>query len=81
MIIGPSIWTVEPDYIDIAAAYQVSSPEHPWGTDNLGRDTLARALSGGRVSLMIGISSMLVAMSIGTTIGLLSGYFKALDNH
>jgi peptide/nickel transport system permease protein len=80
VIIGPSVWTVEPDYIDIAAAYQISSPEHPWGTDNLGRDTLARALSGGRVSLLIGISAMMVAMSIGTVVGLLSGYFRSLDN-
>lgn len=80
VLIGPFIWTLEPDYIDIAAAYQVSSPEHPWGTDNLGRDTLARALSGGRVSLLIGVSAMLVAITIGTIVGLLSGYFTALDN-
>ncbi len=77
---GPLIWTLDPEYIDIVAAYQVSSPEHPWGTDNLGRDTLSRALYGGRVSLMIGISAMVVAMSIGTLVGLLSGYFKWLDN-
>lgn len=80
VIIGPYFWTVEPEYIDIVAAYQVSSPEHPWGTDNLGRDTLSRALYGGRVSLMIGVSAMLVAMSIGTLVGLLSGYFNFLDN-
>jgi len=80
VIIGPFLWTVEPEYIDIVAAYQVSSPEHPWGTDNLGRDTLSRALYGGRVSLLIGISAMAVAMSIGTLVGLLSGYFNALDN-
>ena len=55
---------------------QVASPEHPWGTDSLGRDTLARALQGGRVSLMIGISAMLVSITIGTVIGLASGYFQ-----
>lgn len=80
VIIGPFLWTTDPEYIDIVAAYQVSSPEHPWGTDNLGRDTLSRALYGGRVSLLIGISAMAVAMSIGTLVGLLSGYFGALDN-
>ena len=78
--IGPLFWTIKPEYIDIAAAYQLSSPEHPWGTDSLGRDTLARALQGGRISLMIGISAMLVSITIGTVIGLLSGYFQRLDN-
>ncbi len=80
VMIGPAIWTLDPTYIDIIAAYQISSPEHPWGTDSLGRDTLARALQGGRVSLMIGISAMLVSISIGTIIGLASGYFRRLDN-
>ncbi len=80
VLIGPAIWTLDPTYIDIIAAYQISSPEHPWGTDSLGRDTLARALQGGRVSLMIGISAMLVSISIGTVVGLASGYFRRLDN-
>ena len=78
--IGPFLWTLDPEYIDIAASYQLSSPEHPWGTDSLGRDTLARALQGGRVSLMIGVSAMLVSITIGTVIGLASGYFRRLDN-
>ena len=80
VLIGPAFWTLDPTYIDIVDAYQLSSPEHPWGTDNLGRDTLARVLQGGRVSLAIGISTMLVSISIGTIIGLLSGYFKLLDD-
>ncbi len=80
VLIGPLLWTLDPEYIDIVDAYQVASPEHPWGTDSLGRDTLARALQGGRVSLMIGISAMLVSITIGTVIGLASGYFRRLDN-
>ena len=80
VVFGPLIWTLNPEYIDIMDAYQLSSPEHPWGTDSLGRDTLARALQGGRVSLMIGISAMLVSISIGTIVGLASGYFRRLDN-
>ena len=80
VVFGPLFWTVDPTYIDFGVAYQISSPEHPWGTDSLGRDTLARAMQGGRVSLMIGISAMLVSISIGTVVGLLSGYFSRLDN-
>ena len=79
-LVGPAFWTIDPTYIDIVDAYQLSSAEHPWGTDSLGRDTLARALQGGRVSLMIGISAMFVSITIGTVIGLASGYFRRLDN-
>lgn len=80
VMFGPVFWTLDPEYINFGVAYQVASPEHPWGTDSLGRDTLARALQGGRVSLMIGISAMLVSITIGTVIGLASGYFRRLDN-
>lgn len=80
VLVGPLFWTIDPTYIDIVAAYQLSSPEHPWGTDSLGRDTLARALQGGRISLMIGVSAMFVSITIGTVVGLLSGYFRRLDN-
>ncbi len=80
VLLGPLFWTLDPEYINFGVAYQVSSPQHPWGTDSLGRDTLARALQGGRVSLMIGISAMLVSITIGTVIGLASGYFRRLDN-
>ena len=80
VFVGPALWTLDPTYIDIVAAYQISSPEHPWGTDSLGRDTLARCLQGGRVSLAIGVSAMAVAITIGTVVGLLSGYFRRLDN-
>ena len=83
VLFGPLFWTVDPEYIDMSLLGLppiISSPEHPWGTDTLGRDTLARALQGGRVSLMIGISAMLVSITIGTVIGLASGYFRRLDN-
>jgi peptide/nickel transport system permease protein len=48
---------------------------HPLGTDNLGRDYLSRMLHGARISLLIGISVMVVSGLIGTTLGLLAGYF------
>jgi peptide/nickel transport system permease protein len=49
--------------------------EHPLGTDNMGRDYLSRIIYGSRVSLMIGFLVMIIAASIGTTLGLLAGYF------
>jgi peptide/nickel transport system permease protein len=48
---------------------------HPLGTDNLGRDYLSRMLHGARISLLIGFAVMLVSGLIGTTLGLLAGYF------
>ncbi|MGL5138923.1 MAG: ABC transporter permease [Beijerinckiaceae bacterium] len=48
---------------------------HPLGTDNLGRDYLSRLLHGARISLLIGISVMLISGLIGTVLGLAAGYF------
>ncbi len=50
--------------------------EHVLGTDALGRDYLARLLHGGRVSLLISLSVVLISGSIGTTLGVLAGYFS-----
>jgi peptide/nickel transport system permease protein len=48
---------------------------HPFGTDNLGRDYLSRTLYGARISLLIGLSVMLISGVIGTVLGLVAGYF------
>jgi len=77
--VGPLIYTVDAGYIDVAAANAQPSSEHLFGTDNLGRDTLARSMSGGRISMSVGIVAMLIAMFFGTFIGLLAGYFPKLD--
>jgi peptide/nickel transport system permease protein len=52
---------------------------HPLGTDNLGRDTLARLLSGGRVSIAVGIAAMLLSILIGTLVGVVAGFTRLLD--
>lgn len=49
--------------------------QHPLGTDNLGRDYLSRLLWGGQISLLIGVSVMLISGFIGATLGLAAGYF------
>jgi peptide/nickel transport system permease protein len=78
--VGPLIYRVEPEFIDITHAQQPPNPQHPFGTDMLGRDTLARVMAGGRISLAVGLSAMLVAIVLGTVIGALAGYFRRLDS-
>lgn len=56
--------------------FPVGHPEHPLGTDNLGRDTLARLLYGGRVSLSIGFTAALFSSVIGVSLGLLTGFYQ-----
>jgi peptide/nickel transport system permease protein len=51
------------------------SRSFPLGTDQLGRDVLSRIIFGARISLTVGIAAMLVTLTIGVTIGLLSGFF------
>ena len=79
VIFGPLIWTIDPTFIDIRARNQGPSAEHPFGTDQLGRDLLARVMAGGRVSMAVGVSAMLLAIVLGTLIGVLAGFFKWLD--
>ncbi|WP_067616918.1 ABC transporter permease [Alicyclobacillus acidiphilus] len=50
------------------------SPRHPLGTDDLGRDVLARLLYGGRISFLVGFGSMIISTSIGTVFGAVSGF-------
>ena len=52
---------------------------HPLGTDNIGRDYLARMMAGGQVSITVGLAAMALSLLLGTLIGVLAGYFKRLD--
>jgi len=75
VLLGPFIWRVNVLDIDFMASNAGMSAAHPLGADDLGRDTLARILSGGRVSIAVGIAAMAVSITLGTLMGALSGYF------
>ena len=62
------------DAIDGATAERPLKFGHPLGTDDLGRDTMTRAMYGGRVSLGIGLIVSIISVSMGVTLGALSGY-------
>ena len=88
VLIGPYIYTVDPEYSHSAIMKEsilnpevlMPSSEHPFGLDDLARDTLARNLYGGRISLAVGLSAMLVGIFVGALVGLLSGFVPRLDN-
>lgn len=77
--VGPLVYTVDPQFSDLTALNQPPSSTHFFGTDAIGRDMFAMMMSGGKVSLLVGFVSMLIAVSLGTTVGILAGYFTWLD--
>jgi peptide/nickel transport system permease protein len=73
ILVGPWIWTVPINEIDFTARLNAPSWDHPFGTDDLGQDLLARMIYGGRISLAVGLASMFVAVVVGTIIGAMAG--------
>jgi len=81
VVAGPFVYRVPIDEIDFKAKLRGPSPAHPLGTDDLGQDLLARMLYGGRISLAVGITAMLIAMVIGVSVGATSGHFGGILDH
>ena len=91
VLIGPYLWHLEPTTLDIRnknwrPIYTLlwdgeakAGWAHPFGTDQLGRDILAQMIYGGRVSMAVGWAAMILALLIGTAVGVASGYFKRAD--
>lgn len=78
---APWLIPYAPTAQDLDGMYGPPSLRHPLGTDELGRDLLARIAYGGRVSLTIGVLAMAVAVTVGTAVGAAAGYYGGrLDN-
>ncbi len=73
--VGTQLYPQEIDDIDFSVQSGSFTREHPFGTDSLGQDILARILWGGRISLAVGITAALVSITIGTMIGAIAGFF------
>src|SRR5260370_16882338 len=73
---GPYLLPFDDTYIDIMKRFAPPlSGAHVLGTDELGRDVLARLMMGGRVSLSIGIVAMTIAMAVGILVGAFAGFY------
>lgn len=73
--VGPAFLEDPAAMPDVVAGATPPSPEHPFGTDHLNRDILSRVVSGARVSLSVAALAVLVALTLGTTVGLVAGFF------
>jgi peptide/nickel transport system permease protein len=86
--VGPYIWRANPNAIPLNipltgpdASLAPPSWQHPFGTDDVARDEMARAMVGGQTSLLVGLMSMLMAIVLGVGIGAFAGYYGGIiDN-
>src|SRR6185295_1129942 len=81
VVFGPFVWRVSINDIDFNARLEGPSLAHPFGTDDLGQDILARMIYGGRISLAVGLAAMAVAVLVGTLIGALAGMSRGALGH
>ncbi len=73
VLFGPFLWKLAINDIDFTARLKGPTAGHPFGTDDLGQDLLARMIYGGRISLAVGLAAMVIAMIVGTIIGAVAG--------
>ncbi|MGI6035404.1 MAG: ABC transporter permease [Limnochordia bacterium] len=79
-ILAPVLALYDPLAINVTHRLQGPSWEHPFGTDNFGRDLFSRVLLGARLSLKVGVYVVVFTSLFGTLIGLIAGYYPRLDN-
>jgi len=72
---APLLTPYDPTRHDLDRTFEGPSADHPLGTDNFGRDLMARLLYGARIDLMIGVFATAVTLVAGTALGLLAGYY------
>ncbi len=80
VLVGPYVWGGSSTEIDFSRSLAGPSFQFPMGADDEGRDLLARVLNGGRISIAVGFTAVLLAISLGVTVGAVAGYFGKLDN-
>lgn len=74
VVIGPTLVPFTSEGVDLAAKNQAPSLAHWMGTDELGRDQLARVLTGGRLTLSVAAAAVIASLVLGVTVGAIAGY-------
>ena len=77
-VLAPLLSPYDKDEIDLTKQYLPPSLDHPFGTDDLGRDIFVRVMHGGRVSLAVGMLAMAIALVLGLFAGGVSGYYGGM---
>ena len=78
-VFAPLVAPYDPTKVSMRERLQPPSPKHVLGTDQFGRDILSRIIHGARISLTIGLISVGIGLGLGTTLGLIAGFFRRVD--
>lgn len=78
--LGPWLWDASATQTNMRMRNKPMSFEFPLGTDQLGRDILARVIAGGKTTLAVGLTAMCLSITIGATVGICAGFFRRADN-
>ena len=73
-VFGPSLMSYDPTAMDFSDRFAPPSLQHPFGTDDFGRDSFVRVIYGARVSLQVGVIAVGLAATVGTLLGMIAGY-------
>jgi peptide/nickel transport system permease protein len=77
---APILARQSPLFLNADVRLQAPNVDYPFGTDNQGRDTYSRVVFGARVSLLVGVAVALLTVLIGTSVGLLAGFYRRFDS-
>lgn len=80
VVLGPWLWDASATQTNMRMRNKPMSLEFPLGTDQLGRDILARVIAGGKTTLAVGLTAMCLSITIGATVGICAGFFRRADN-
>ena len=76
-VFAPVIATHDPDKLDVLNRFAAPSMEHWLGTDHLGRDLFSRLVHGATVAMSVAVTSIVIALAVGTMLGILAAYLTA----
>jgi peptide/nickel transport system permease protein len=79
-VAAPLLARHDPLFLDANVRLQPPSVAYPFGTDNQGRDTYSRVVFGARLSFLVGMGVALLTLLIGTSVGLLAGFYRRFDS-